>query len=300
MLEKIAKRMSDLGFTQYEARAYICLLQNFPATRYEISKKSGVPRSAIYDVIQRLENLGVVNAISTKPEKYVPLPPDKFVELLENRYKNKIEEFYGCVSNLEVSIETENLWNITGYKNMILKAKEMIANAEKDIYLSTWNREIQSLEPELRDAHQRGVKVVVFSFTETIDFGLVFSYGLKEKVLEQAWDHKIILVRDMEELLMGEANKEIPRKVAWTQNKAIVSIAANHIILDITLYGLRLGVDISEVVIETQPGQLGLLDRLLKERFPDNPMFNHDIASLHANDFKTLVKAHKTAVGGER
>ncbi len=290
MLEKIAKYMSELGFTQYESRAYICLLQNYPATRYEISKKSGVPRSAIYDVIQRLENFGAVNATSTKPEKYAPLPPDQFVELLENRYKGKINDFYEMVSNLEVSIESENLWNITGYKNMIIKAKEMIDNAESEIYLSTWDREIRELEPSLKAAVERGVKLVTFSFTETIDFGQVYSYGLSEAELEKGWDHKIILVRDMEELLMGEANMEFPRKVAWTQNKAIVMIAANHIILDITLYGLRVGVDFSDAVIETHPGQFALLDRLLREKFPENPLMNMDMAYLNSDEFRNFLE----------
>lgn len=278
MLETIARKMADLGFTQYEGRAYICLLQNFPATRYEISKKSGIPRSAIYDVIHRLEQFGAVNAISAKPEKYVPLPPDKFVELLESRYKNKIHEFYESVSDLQVNLESEHLWNISGYQNLILKAKEMISNAREEIYLSTWNREIQELKKELKEAVERGIKVVIFSFTRTVKFGLVYSYGLEEKELEKAWDHKIILVRDREELVMGEANKQYPRKVAWTRNKAIVMIAANHIILDITLYGLRAGVDIREVVIENHPGELALIDRLLRERFSENPAIVLDVS----------------------
>lgn len=296
MIESITKKMADLGFTQYEARAYVCLLQNFPATRYEISKRSGIPRSAIYDVIQRLEQMGAVNAISAKPEKYVPLPPDKFIELLENRYKNKIELFYESVSDLQVDLESENLWNITGYQNLILKAKEMISNAREEVYLSTWNREIQELKQELKEAVDRGVKLVIFSFTRTVKFGLVYSYGLDEKELEKAWDHKIILVRDREELLMGEANKQYPRKAAWTQNKAIVMIAANHIVLDLTLYGLRVGVDVRNVVIENHTGELELIGRLLKERFPNNPAMNLDFSQQETREKKSLhITSQKAA-----
>jgi sugar-specific transcriptional regulator TrmB len=295
MIERIIRKMTELGFTQYEARAYISLLKYFPATRYEISKRSGIPRSAIYDIIHRLEQFGAVNAVSAKPEKYVPLPPDKFVELLENRYNNKIQEFYDSVSDIQVDLESENLWNITGYSNLILKAKEMISNSRNEIYLSAWNREIQELKAELREALNRGVKVVLFSFTKTPRIGLIYSYGLEEKELERAWDHKIILVRDREELLMGEANRQYPRKVAWTQNKAIVMIAANHIVLDITLYGLRAGVDISEVVIENHPGELELIGRLLKERFPDNPAINLDFLINDSQKRKSLMPVVKNA-----
>lgn len=272
MLEKIAKKMMELGFTQYEARAYISLLQNYPATRYEISKRSGVPRSAIYDVINRLEKFGAVNAISSKPEKYAPLPPEQFIELLENRYKSKIRDFFESISDIQVDLEMENLWNISGYQNMILKAREMINKARDEIYLSAWNREVEELATELRKAERRGVKVVVFSFTKIPNIGKVFSYELSESELEKVWDHKIILVRDREELLMGEANRHYPRKVAWTHNKAIVMIAANHIVLDITLYGLRAGVDVSDVVIESHPGELELLGNLLREKFSLRPV----------------------------
>lgn len=272
MIDKIARKMTDLGFTQYEAKAYVCLLQNFPATRYEISKKSGVPRSAIYDVIQRLENLGAVNAISHKPEKYVPLPPDKLSELLKTSYSTKVQTFFESVADLEVSMESENLWNITGYQNHILKAREMINNAETSIYLSAWDREIQELVGELKAADKRGVKVVIFSFTTGVEIGSVFSYKLDENRLGSVWDNKIILIRDLEELMMGEANHQFPKKIAWTENKAIVSIAANNIILDITLFGLRFDVDISDVVIEQSPGELALIAELLEEKFPESSL----------------------------
>lgn len=277
MMDKIAQKMTELGFTQYEAKAYICLLQNFPATRYEISKKSGVPRSAIYDVIHRLEAFGAVNAISEKPEKYVPLPPDRFADLLEKRYVSKLNDFFENVQELQVNMESENLWNITGYPNMILKAKEMISNARAEIYLSTWDREIQELLPELQAAADRGVKVVLFSFTTNVNIGYVFSYGLDEEALGKIWDHKIILVTDQEELLMGEANLKFPRKVAWTRNKAIVMIAANHIILDITLFSLRTGADISDVVIESHPGELEILGEMLNEKFPPKSQLKLDV-----------------------
>lgn len=35
----------DIGFTEYEAKAYIALLRLGPATGYQIAKESGVPRS---------------------------------------------------------------------------------------------------------------------------------------------------------------------------------------------------------------------------------------------------------------
>jgi sugar-specific transcriptional regulator TrmB len=278
MLEKLSKQMCELGFTQYEAKAYVSLLQQYPVTRYELSKNSGVPRSAIYDVIRRLESYGAVSVMSTHPEKYVPLPPDQFLKMLEHRYRQRIELFQKGLSEIKTDIEPEQFWNLSGYNNLISKAQEMIQNAQSGIYISTWQREILELEKQLRAAEKRGVKIFLFSFTEVPEIGKVYSYNLSEARLEEVWDHKIILVRDHEELLMGEANPVVQRKAAWTLNKAIVQIAENHIVLDITLYGLRAKVDVSDAAIEAHPGEFDLLGKLLKEKFPDNPLINLDFS----------------------
>ena len=107
MLEELSKKMVDLGFTQYEARAYVSLLHQSPVTRYELSKNSGVPRSAIYDVIRRLESYGAVSVMSTNPEKYVPLPPQQFLKMLNHRYSQKLEVFHKSLSGIQTNIEPE-------------------------------------------------------------------------------------------------------------------------------------------------------------------------------------------------
>ena len=278
MLDKISQKMCELGFTSYEAKAYVSLLQQYPATRYELSKNSGVPRSAIYDVINRLESYGAVSVISTQPEKYVPLPPEQFLKMLEQRFSQKIAVFRKSLSEIKIKMEPEQLWNLSGYQNLVSKAREMIQNAQESIYLSAWRSEVLELEKYLKEAQDRKIKVVIFSFTQIPDIGFNYSYQMIEKELENVWDHKIVLVRDHEELLMGEVNKLSEKKVAWTLNKAIVQIAENYIILDITLFGIRAGVDVRDAVIEAHPGELGLLDKMLKERFPHNPVINLDFS----------------------
>lgn len=284
MLDKISQKMCELGFTGYEAKAYVSLLQQYPATRYELSKNSGVPRSAIYDVINRLESYGAVSVISTQPEKYVPLPPEQFLRMLEQRFSQKIEVFRKSLSEIKIKMEPEQLWNLSGYQNLVSKAREMIQNAQESIYLSAWRSEVLELEKYLKEAETREVKVVIFSFTQIPEIGFNYCYQMTEKELEKVWDHKIVLVRDHEELLMGEMNKVVEKKVAWTLNKAIVQIAENYIILDITLFGIRAGVDVRDAVIEAHPGELGLLDKMLKERFPHNPVINLDFSQYHIKE----------------
>lgn len=281
MIDKIVTVMKDLGFTAYEAKTYIYLLKNNPATRYELSKYSGVPRSAIYNVIRRLEDEGFVNAIHSEPKRYIPLPQEQLFRLLENRFKKTVEELKKLLNSLESSQEMDHLWNIVGYENLILKAKEIIREAKQSIYLSVWKREAVQLKRELKEAAMRGVKVIIFSFTEIpINVGRIFSYGLDEHDLEKIWDHKIILCVDKKELIMGEADKFRPKKVAWTRNKALIAIALNHIVLDMTVFGQRYGVNIDDCVVEMKPGELEVLGHLLAEKKEkDLAKINHTIVN---------------------
>ncbi len=262
--DDIAQRMKKLGFTVYEAKAYISLLQNHPATRYELSNNSGVPRSAIYDTIRKLENLGAVNGLYTEPKKYMPLPPDQLFDLLERQFKERIDDVRSSMEKFETSVEPGHLWNIVGYENMIHKAREMIDRAEKSIYVSIWQREADLLKKEIERAFNRGVTIIAFSFTELhLPAECTYSYGLPEEDLEKFWDHKIIMVVDQQELIMGEADNRFPKKTAWTHNTAIVDIATNHMILDITLYGMRNEKNVSDRVISMQKGDSNELQELL-------------------------------------
>jgi hypothetical protein len=69
-----------------------------------------------------------------------------------------------------------------------------------------------------------------------------------------------------------------------------VSIAAHHVVLDITLYGIRTGIDVGDAVMEMHPGELELLGRLLNEKFPDNPLINLDFSKQKLQRFFSSSK----------
>jgi len=265
----IARRLQDLGFTLYEARAYVSLLEHHPVTRYELSKNSGVPRSAIYNVIIELEEMGVVSVQTSDPETYVPLAVDKLFELLDRRFTAKIAEARKTLEHIEYEPALDQFWNIVGYDNMILKAKELIQQAEKSLFMSIWRQEFMLLEKELQAAVKRKVEVIIFSFTDiNLCSSTMFCYGLDEQELEKIWPHRIILISDKKEMLMGDADKMQKKKTVCTSNRGLIDVATNHIIMDITLYGNRLNQPVAATIIRMQNGETDYLGKLLKSKYP--------------------------------
>ena len=266
MNEKLLPALKSFGFTTNEAKAYLSLLQNNPATGYEISGKSGIPRSAIYEILKRLESTGMVSCVDTNPTRYIPLPPDHLFDLLENSFNSNLDTLKDSLRNVNTDLEIGDLWNIRGYDGMIDRARTMIRNADKSIYLSLWLNEYKKLLSDLKDAEKRGVNIVIFSFCELpMDMGTVFSYNLDSERLLAVWSSKILLVADHDSALLGGVEMLPTNKVAWTRNSAIVAIALNYIVLDLTLFGQRYDFDMGPVISDMLQGEIHNLDDLLSE-----------------------------------
>jgi HTH-type transcriptional regulator, sugar sensing transcriptional regulator len=264
MKDILVNQLNSLGFTVYEAKAYLALLKQNPASGYEVAQESGVPRSVIYDVLRKLEKGGIAAVAQEKPKKYIPLPPDQLVSILNNQFLSNLESLESSLKSYTDNKAGGSLWNITGYQVILQKAKEMIEKAEKSIYLSGWNSEIDEMTDELEAAKERGVSVIIFSFNELkISGAKIYTYNIPAEELERNWNHKLVLVVDKRELVMGESDLRFTPSGAWTDNPAIVSIALNYIILDITLYGQRKKTDVSHSVTEMMNGHLNGLEKLL-------------------------------------
>jgi len=274
--QSIIEKMQEMGFTAYESKAYVTLLKHNPATGYEISAKSEVPRSAIYDVLKRLESVGLVNVVHAKPRRYIPLPPERLLTMLEDQFVKNLNSLRDGLEELEAESEYSDLWHIQGYENMINKTRQLIREADKEIFTSIWTTELNQLKEDFNAAAERGVHIVTFSFTRVpIKVGTIYSYDLEETKLEEIWSRKIVLITDRNEVLMGEADQNQPKSAVWTKNSAIVTIAINHIVLDITLFSQRYNVNIDDTVNRMMNGSGGDLNTLLleKEARDSEPVF---------------------------
>ncbi len=247
--ERIIRAMKQVGFTESHARAYLALLKGHPATGYELAARSGVPRSAIYDVLKKLDSLGLVNAVGSKPAKYVPLSPDRLSELVESRFSSDLEELKSSLSKLSSQTARTATLTVQGYPEMLDQARGLITGAKKSLHASLWRREAEQLAAPLRRAADSGLEVVLFSFTALpVETGRVICYGIREEDLERYWSRRVILISDLSRLLVGGAEETDDNRAVLTEETALVEMAISNLVLDITLYGQRTGTDVTEVI----------------------------------------------------
>ena len=85
-MEGVVKKLQGIGLTEYEARAYMSLLNTHLNTATKVSEKSGVPRTKIYSVLESLSAKGWVKIYSGVPLLFKAVDPREAFEKIKKDY----------------------------------------------------------------------------------------------------------------------------------------------------------------------------------------------------------------------
>lgn len=256
-----------LGFSLNESRAYAALLQESPATGYEVGVRAQIPRSAVYGVLRRLVKSGAARSIAGTPERFAPAPADELLVMLRKRFDASTEQLEEAIRRLDTSPAAPDAFSVRGYPRILEEAERLIRGAQQRLVISGWPREIEQLSGELKRASKRRVYIVVFSHAELPALpGEVFSYGLEEKGLEDFWKHRLTVVADDKKSLIGATEMTDADAGVVSETNAIAEIATSQIALDITLLSQRTNRDIEGVMAKMLGQRVGRLDTLLSKR----------------------------------
>jgi predicted transcriptional regulator len=225
-MANLVQRWTTLGFTEYEAKAYVALLQLGTATGYQIAKESGVPRSMIYESLNKLAARGAVLTQSfAEMVRYAPVPPEQLLSRMRQELDDNVEALSRDLKGIVKSgASSGGTWNLTGRQNIFAYARQMIERAEHEIALSIGDDdELDELLPHLREAHSRRLALLVVS-TVPYNAGevpvVVYPQGLR---LRQAIGHGLTLIGDGREALFGEVDRS--EAAVWTTNHYAVAWA---------------------------------------------------------------------------
>ncbi|MBM4467343.1 MAG: TrmB family transcriptional regulator [Chloroflexi bacterium] len=227
-------KLVQIGFSEYEAKAYVALLRENPVTGYQLSKLSGVPRSMIYEVMGKLTARGAAMTLRTGGStKYAPVPAAEFLDQLHREHEELIGSLKDDLAALTLVPDLEYVWHIEGHDNIMAKAMEMVGQAQNRVCLALLPDTFPTLQPALEGAIQRGVRVMIYT-TDNLDLpgGQVVVARMSEEALSQAGGLGLILVIDGEEVLIGEWLTATQARASWTSSPLLVFIAEHHLRTD--------------------------------------------------------------------
>lgn len=231
MKPEIVKVLKNLDFTEYEAKAYLALLEKSPLTGYGVALNSGVPRSKIYEVLDSMAERGDVIISYGTPLLYSPLPPKKLISRKQYEAETNLKTAHMSLEQYRVNTENrDNIWNIAGRSEILNKIREVINNAEVRILLEAWNEDAEELKAELKAASDKGVEIIILSHNEiSFDFAKVYKKYIVEQMTSKEEKRWIAISSDEKEVVAGVVTLGNDSLAAWTIHPSLV-IPINELI----------------------------------------------------------------------
>ena len=171
--DKTRKALERIGLTGYEIRTFSTLLTSGEQTASEISQKSGVPYSKIYEVLGTLEEKGWIGSDEGRPTRYFAKSPATGVETVRQRREEEFARNQGIIINDLVPLyeksgtsEKPDIWVLSGTVNIAAKILGMVDNCRSEVMIAlpeAGQQLVKQALPKLRLLHDRGVSITILT-----------------------------------------------------------------------------------------------------------------------------------------
>jgi predicted transcriptional regulator len=225
------EELEALGFGEYEARAYLTLLQRGPLTGYQVAKASGIPRPNIYPVLSRLEQRGAVNRIDVEgATRYSALPAAQMLDSAGRSFSAQLARTRDAMREIKETPVDEQVWNVEGYARLLERARGLIQAAEQRLLVLVWSTESLRLGEEVAAAEARGVEVTTLCVQGCPDecggcTGRLYRYDVDS--IEEP--RSLVVVRDDAEVIVGQCHADGSASGAVTRMPAFVDLARQSV-----------------------------------------------------------------------
>lgn len=226
--------LRKLGLTEYEARAYITLVERGTLTANALSKYSEIPYSKIYDVLSRLEKKGWIIIEEEKPKKYKPKPPKEAIKISISKIESELRGV-----SLDIINELQPLYERIGIQEkpdvvilrgaliIIEKAKNMIDRATREIEMAVPERigEVCSFfRRTIRNIALKGVEIKILTGSRNVkNLKKIADINLEIRLKEGMFGGGLII--DEKEALILLGGKTSGLLAIWSNHNELVKLA---------------------------------------------------------------------------
>ena len=171
--DKTRKSLEKIGLTSYEIRTFSSLLKDGELTASDLSQKSGVPYSKIYEVLGTLEDKGWIGSDDSRPTRYFPKSPKTGLETTKQKMEVDFAANQSIILNELVPLyeksgtsERPDIWVLSGTVNIAAKILEMVESCRSEVMIAlpeAGQALVKQALPKLRSLHDRGVKITILT-----------------------------------------------------------------------------------------------------------------------------------------
>lgn len=169
---ELVDRLKELGLSEYEAHTLVDLASLGTGTAKDVASLGDVPRTRVYDAVETLHELGLVDVQHSTPKKFSVLSQESIVRKFDIDRQNtiaEVAELFEQLGPVEPQREQTGVWTVTGQDAVAQRIFEFIDDADEElIYMTTDDRLTDDHLARLRDADDRGVDIHIAGISEAV------------------------------------------------------------------------------------------------------------------------------------
>ncbi|HEX7386684.1 MAG TPA: helix-turn-helix domain-containing protein [Castellaniella sp.] len=221
--------LQQLGFSEYEARAYAALVGEGELNGYGLAKKTGIPRANIYAVAEKLLLRGALLRIEHEGgQRYVAVPPAQLLRKLESDHHQALEAAQRTLTQKAPAHEPAPVFNLRG-KELLSKGEEVIRNCQSSLLVAIQSADASVLAPALQQAAARGVRITTLCLQACDGVcggcqGDIHRYALAPG----GGTRWLVLVADQTVALVGQVGDGVAEGMT-TRQQLVVELAADFV-----------------------------------------------------------------------
>ncbi|MFB6152001.1 MAG: HTH-type sugar sensing transcriptional regulator TrmB [Haloarculaceae archaeon] len=153
-LEGVSKRFD---FGEYEAKAYLTILEHGELTAAEVSEQTDIPQPRVYDTVRSLSDLGLVEIRESRPMKVLAVDPSEAFGDLQDSLETLVEGLEATYT--APARDTEAASVVKSRPTILRYLSEVIDRAEHELMVSLTPELLDRFENRIRDRQDDGVAI---------------------------------------------------------------------------------------------------------------------------------------------
>lgn len=239
--QSVVDELQRLGMSGYEAKAYVALVAaGSPLNGYEVAKRSGVPRSTVYESLGKLVGRGAAYEVRAGEASvgYLPLPPAALMDRMRREFARSIDVLSTELPQVASPPDVRLVHSLADRTSLLERAEDVVAAAHEELFVSAWPSELAALKPLARRAEAGGVEVSVVVFgddPEPVGSTTTHRFSRPEVVLDNLGCRLLVVAADREQAVIGG----VVNGEAWgvfTDDPAVVLVAMEYVRHDVAMH----------------------------------------------------------------
>lgn len=228
--------LHEMGLNTYELDAYVTLLKSGQLTAMEISKKTRIPYSKIYEALNSLKEKGWLKSLETRPTKYYPAPPLDVMVVEKLKIEDKQRDWERVIATelqplyeKQEVVEHSDILVLRSQESILEKLGEILRKADREIVIAapTFAKAVVNSASELfASLRNRQLRVKIMVSGRTSDWKTLNAGKNAEiRSRDNMFGGGVIVDGKEAMLFLGE---DKPNLVIWSNHLGLVRFARDY------------------------------------------------------------------------